>query len=129
MLLIFTFSSIPNLELEGELSVFDFLLRKLAHLAEYGILFLLLHRALNSWKKAAVIAIAYGISDEIHQLFVPTRDGKVVDILIDAFGVGWGFLSLNLAKKLKTAYNLGRGRKREKENSIPATGGSGHGTY
>ena len=35
---------------------------------------------------ACVLAILYGISDEIHQLFVPGRYGQTADVLFDASG-------------------------------------------
>ena len=34
-----------------------------------------------------IIAIVYGISDEIHQLFVPGRSGNFQDVLTDSAGV------------------------------------------
>jgi len=36
---------------------------------------------------AVLIALAYGISDELHQLFVPGRACTISDVLIDAVGV------------------------------------------
>jgi VanZ family protein len=38
-----------------------------------------------SWL-AFAIAIGYAITDEIHQTFVPTRNGSSVDVPIDAVG-------------------------------------------
>jgi len=72
----------------------SFFIFKSLHIIEYGILFLLWYWALGENKKgvriAAWLAIIYGLSDEIHQGFVPTREGRVRDILIDALGV-WLF--------------------------------------
>ncbi len=34
-----------------------------------------------------ILAIIYGISDEIHQLFVPGRFASTKDILINSFGI------------------------------------------
>ena len=36
---------------------------------------------------ALFLAILYGISDEIHQFFVPGRDSAISDILIDSSGI------------------------------------------
>jgi len=49
------------------------------------------------------IAMSYGISDEIHQLFVPGRHGSFVDILIDSVGILFASLlySFNLKFKKK----------------------------
>jgi len=92
--LIFWLSSIPGLEsgLEGKT---DFALRKAAHLAEYGILAILWLRALTagglSRRRAFLFSIlfcaAFAISDEIHQLYVPGREGRISDVLIDVVGV------------------------------------------
>lgn len=34
-----------------------------------------------------ILAIIYGISDEIHQLFVPGRFASIKDIIINSFGI------------------------------------------
>lgn len=94
MVFIFYLSSIPNLELQGEWSIYDFVLRKIAHLVEYAFLTFLFYWGLqknlsfktNLWI-SLILAILYGISDEIHQYFVPTRDGKVIDVFVDSLGV------------------------------------------
>ena len=69
----------------------NFLFFKTLHVLEYGILFLLWHLPLYnkrySSKLAAFISIIYGISDEIHQTFVPTREGRPRDVFIDTLGV------------------------------------------
>lgn len=66
-----------------------------AHFSEYVILALLLCLALYVSTKldgrtllvvALVVASAYGISDEFHQSFVPTRQPDVMDWLIDTIG-------------------------------------------
>ena len=80
-------------DLSSGLGTADLILRKLAHMAEYGVLFLLWLRALGgaggtrSPALAAAIAIAYAGSDEWHQSFVTGRHGAPVDVLIDATGV------------------------------------------
>ena len=90
-MLIFAFSSIPGLSSGLEC---DFVLRKAAHLAEYGVLFLLLRRALRgsfgarpscSWI-AGVLTVLYAMSDEYHQTFVPGRSGRWQDVGVDAAG-------------------------------------------
>jgi VanZ family protein len=87
MALIFFFSAQPDLG--TGLGVWDTILRKAAHMAEYGLLWYLWHRALERptpWP-AAVITLAYAASDELHQSFVEGRHGTPVDWLIDAAGV------------------------------------------
>lgn len=91
--LIFWWSSIPNLELQGELAPWDLVLRKLAHIIEYAILAILVYRSLNyrRWHLMVggtfIVSLLYAVFDEIHQYLVPTRDGKVTDVLIDTIGI------------------------------------------
>lgn len=73
----------------------EWVLRKSAHLFSYALLALLLlwgfaallERRRALWA-ALVIAIVYAISDEIHQSFVPERQGRWYDVAIDALGAG-----------------------------------------
>lgn len=92
--LIFALSSM-TLDIEELRPVLTF--DKLLHLAEYYILGYLLMRAFATsgvpWLAASPVAAAilvgsaYGLSDEIHQVFVPGRDASPVDFLFDAAGV------------------------------------------
>ena len=87
--LIFLFSSSPP---PMELPSFSFA-DKLAHFLEYGLLASLIYLGLE--KSEAIfhpifipflIAFLYGVSDEIHQYFVPGRDADVFDAVADAVG-------------------------------------------
>jgi VanZ family protein len=88
--LIFTLSSIPDLG--TGLGGWDLVLRKLAHTAEYAVLGLLLMRALEQAAVAFAVGVAFAVTDEIHQAFVPGRHGAPLDVLIDAAGVAIGVL-------------------------------------
>ncbi|MGI9113047.1 MAG: VanZ family protein [Gaiellaceae bacterium] len=88
---IFAFSSVPDLG--TGLGGWDLLLRKLAHAAEYAILGALLLRALRRELPALAAGVAYAVSDEVHQHFVPGRRGAPLDVLIDAVGVVVGILA------------------------------------
>ena len=93
--LIFFLSAQPDLS--SGLGGWDLVLRKLAHMAEFGLLFLLWRRALpgrSPWV-AAAIAVAYAISDELHQTTVEGRKGTPVDVLVDTAGVGVAWLTLD----------------------------------
>lgn len=69
---------------------------KLYHMVEYGMLSFLLYNALSSsfkkeypWKivlLAIVLTMLYGVSDEFHQLFVPSRSADPYDVVADASG-------------------------------------------
>lgn len=69
-------------------------IRKIAHMTEFGILFLLILIPAGLFvKKLSVktgIALSatflYAVSDEIHQLFVPGRSGMLRDCMIDLLG-------------------------------------------
>ena len=91
--LIFRFSSRSVLlPLESEAG--EKLLYKSAHIFVYAVLAWLWWRAISprravNWSiilSAAGLSALYGISDEIHQLFVPGRHGQVADVLFDTSG-------------------------------------------
>ena len=94
---IWVLSSIPELKSGLEQ---DFLLRKLAHGFEFGVLAMLLIWALpmprqRVWLRflgAAILALEYAALDEIHQGFVPGREPSLRDVGIDAIGVAVGVL-------------------------------------
>ncbi len=76
MALIFALSAQPDLN--SGLGTVDFVGRKLIHMTEYGLLFLLWLRAFG-WRRplaAAAIAVAYSATDEFHQSLRggPARD-------------------------------------------------------
>ena len=85
MALIFFLSAQPSLD--SGLGDWDLILRKLAHMAEFGLLALLWWRALGSPGPAVAIALVYAASDEWHQTFVTGRHGTPTDWVIDAAGV------------------------------------------
>lgn len=94
MVLIFYVSSEP---LEGLHLPEIWNIDKAVHFAEYGILGFLWLRAIKSKEgiqKAALIAFVitflYGISDEIHQYFVPNRNSSIYDAIADGLGAWAG---------------------------------------
>ena len=74
----------------------DALLRKSAHVLEYGILAVLLYGSLANerpfrWRLGRAlwcvfIAGAYSLTDEFHQMFVPGRHASLMDCGVDAAG-------------------------------------------
>jgi len=77
--------------------------RKCAHVTEYAILALLCWVALlrraapGKWdwaraRNALLIVATYASTDEFHQLFVPSRQASVIDVLIDTCGGAFGLL-------------------------------------
>ena len=87
MALIYTLSA--QSDLSSGLGTLDLVLRKLAHMTEYGLLWFLWLRALGIERAAvaAAIAVAYAITDELHQTSVEGRVGSPIDVLIDSAGV------------------------------------------
>lgn len=92
---IFYLSSLPGLKSNLPWP-YDFILRKIAHILEFAVLFLLLIRAFDkghtiSTKKALlwafILTIFYAISDELHQSFVADRIASPADVAIDSLGV------------------------------------------
>jgi len=66
---------------------------KLKHMAAYAVLGALIWRALGRrgpkpWQVAVTVAIAtaYGLTDEVHQIFVPGRSCDPLDLSADAVG-------------------------------------------
>ena len=82
-------------DLNSGLGTWDTVLRKLAHMAEFGLLWFLWWRALGYGNRLlpALIAVAYAITDELHQTTVEGRVGSPVDVLIDSAGVALAILA------------------------------------
>ena len=98
MALIFVLSAQPDLD--SGLGTLDLILRKLVHMAEYGLLTVLWAWALAPVLGArgelagAAIAFLYAITDEYHQTFVEGRHGVIADVGIDAVGIGVALILL-----------------------------------
>lgn len=86
----FIVNFIANIFNINNLDIISFIVRKIAHLSEYLILGILVHNLIKNYNKktfiAILICIIYAISDEIHQIFVPGREFKLLDICIDSLG-------------------------------------------
>jgi len=79
----------------------DHPIRKLAHFTEYFILGALLvgiptFKVKADYRKYGLIAwgiaCLYAVTDEVHQLFVPGREGALKDVLLDSSGALFGVL-------------------------------------
>ena len=96
MAIIFFLSHQPDLN--TGLGGWDTLLRKLAHMASYGALWLLWWRALDYTRPAAaaLVTLLYAVSDEWHQSFIEGRHSAWTDVAIDMAGVGIAGLAIVL---------------------------------
>ena len=83
--------------------------RKIAHFSEYAVGVILFFLLLNTFPKitlklknilSSIITIIYAISDEIHQLYIPGREGKIVDVYIDTLGIITGVIFINIIIKI-----------------------------
>lgn len=77
--------------------MWDYPIRKLAHMTEFGILAVLMYWALGYYKNrrylaAGILTVCYAATDEFHQLFVPDRSGNALDVCVDACGAVIGLL-------------------------------------
>jgi VanZ family protein len=77
----------------------NFIIRKIAHITEYLILYILIIRVLklsdnskDKYIKALVYVFLYASSDEIHQIFIENRGPSFKDVLIDTCGGMVGML-------------------------------------
>jgi VanZ family protein len=99
--LIFYLSAQPDLN--SGLGTWDAILRKGAHMTEFGLLWFLWTRVVGPFG-ALAISLAYAASDEFHQTFVDGRHGTPVDWAIDAAGMG-------IAAALWVAWQMHRARE------------------
>lgn len=90
----------PEISAESIAAV-QLIVRKLAHLAEYGILAALLARALRAGTQkirfahallVPLLAGAFAALDEYHQSFIPSRTGSPIDVAIDCGGAVAGLV-------------------------------------
>lgn len=87
------------------------IIRKIAHLSEYAVGGILLYdlfltfdiNAKIQFIGAFSITTLYAISDEVHQLFVPGRSGRIIDVFIDMQGIILGMCAVLLILKIVLA--------------------------
>jgi VanZ family protein len=124
MIVIFAFSHQPysGRETEKYLGGANVPVRKLGHITEFMVLFLLVRWALQRQGEpkndssgesavlrfvkspsvlAFVFAISYAATDEWHQSFVPGRSSNWNDVAVDACGVSAGAVALAIAGKAR----------------------------
>ena len=65
----------------------DTVVGKTAHMVVYAVLAFLIWRINPNWRIILVLATCFAVSDEVHQLFIPGRTGRVLDVVFDVLGV------------------------------------------
>jgi VanZ family protein len=108
MMMIWHMSGRPdNTYVELPDSTADAFIKESLHLVEFAILYLLFVMAayFNGKLTAtlsftfAIIAGLYGILDEIHQSFIPSRSASIIDVIKDITGVAVAYFIIK--KKLR----------------------------
>lgn len=103
---LFYLSSIPNLRAVGN-NFWDEIIRSGAHFGFYAMGYFLFFRAINFRKKKKnfilplILTCLYSLSDETHQLFVPTRSFQLRDLAVDFGGALLGWLIVQKKNKNK----------------------------
>jgi len=72
---------------------------KLYHAGNFGVLAALLYLATGQAWLAVLLASLYGVSDELHQAFVPGRSADAADWLADTTGALVAVLFLQLWRR------------------------------
>ncbi|MGB8656811.1 MAG: VanZ family protein [Candidatus Zixiibacteriota bacterium] len=116
-ILIFAVSAIPNITLPSLGLTFE---DKILHFIEYSIFSFFLFLAFFTSRRkflrekvllfSSLIGIAYALSDEIHQKFVPGRHCDVFDFLADCLGI--------MVIQIAVWFYLRRKRRREGRSPI-----------
>lgn len=101
----------PAQEMQNLQDILELVIRKAAHMTEYAILFLLSYLAMVKISMsqsrfynrsiAVLISLLYACSDEMHQLLVPGRSGRMIDVGIDMAGVLIVLICMILSKNTK----------------------------
>ena len=100
------------------------LIRKLAHITEFGVFSIAVFHGVRGersgwrWQWAVttlIIAVSYAALDEWHQSFVPLREARVRDVLIDSTGAVLAQLFVWIYAKFHQ--NLGQSAELEKNAS------------
>ena len=93
------YDSMPKKEQKVFFIKVSYIVRKIGHFGEYGILGLLVTGFLITFEKIRNIdkkryivgfttlwCLLYAMTDEIHQMFVDGRSAKILDVFVDVFG-------------------------------------------
>lgn len=119
MIVIFAFSNQAH---SGEITEEYFhnhnvLVRKMAHMFEYCMLFVFANHALRLTfertknfiaASAIIFCVFYALTDEWHQMYVPGRSATINDVLVDSSGSLIGLLVVRYLVLLKSFWSSTR---------------------
>ena len=101
-MLIFVLSSQPGVWVSSFKSEFYFIPNNfLLHIVEYGILGALLRIASTDIPTISLFSAFYGVTDEIHQWFIPFRVMDPYDILANSMGGILGIALVHAREEMK----------------------------
>ncbi len=88
------FSGLTIYDQNTMIASLQYIVRNLAHFAEYFVLGVCYYLAINTyrikfWLKpflCSIIALLFSAGDEYYQTFIPGRAGRISDVIIDLFG-------------------------------------------
>lgn len=117
-----------------ERDAIHYYVRKAAHVTEYAVLGILALRALRGsvrgmpsrtlWGMAWLLATAYAATDEFHQVFVPGRTPKVMDVMLDSagaiIGIGLMVVAAQRTRTLRLADLAHRNAETLKAEAVPS---------
>lgn len=109
-------ADMTEVDMERMAEYINYPIRKAAHMTEYAILGLLFFFCIVGYAKekkriyvaALCLTAVYAATDEIHQLFVEGRAGRVSDVCIDTIGALIGLVLLYLLRKFISAKRTGK---------------------
>jgi VanZ family protein len=97
---------------EETLRLIHLIIRKAGHLTEYAILALLAARAFRTSTRellrrrwfwvSLLFVVAYSLTDEFHQSFVPSRGASIYDSMIDSLGGLTALALLALRRRVRS---------------------------
>jgi VanZ family protein len=101
---------------DSTLRTLHFLLRKAGHFTEYAVLAWLCARAFRTSTRklfrqrwfwiSLLLVVAYSLSDEFHQSFVPSRTASIYDSMIDSGGGLTALVLMAIRKHRRSRQNL-----------------------
>lgn len=111
--IIFSFSAHTAITVSTTKTI-DFVVKKTAHFSEYFILSALIYRALYGTTKTRglnlllltlTLTVLYAVTDEFHQSFVPGREPRIWDVIIDGVGSVAALTILTRCLRRQVLYN------------------------
>lgn len=120
------FDTLPESHRAEIVSTWQTAVRKTAHFSEYALLGFLTAAAFHTYKLKRVcrwllppaVCLLYAVSDEVHQLFVPGRAGRALDVMIDSAGGIFGTAVFMCLAWLIVRFKLRKELKNDTENRI-----------